>query len=392
MAKKKTTKTVTTQSKGKGKVVTTTTVTEEFVDEKKLTNHVAILVDTSGSMDNCWTGAREAVLSNIRTLKERARESGQRTTLSLYSFGLIGGAKCHFRCLPVETINGIPGELAPYGRTPLLDCLGIAISDLSALSNAKDLDTSFLMMMVTDGGENSSHMFTSAGVQTMMREMQATDRWTFSFLLPSQSALRNFVSGYAVPEGNCKVWTATDAGARIAAIETNAGIADFYSSRKLGMRSVQHFYTTTDLSKVKAADVKKLDDLSDRFKLHNVKAETNVKAFCEEKTKRQYVIGQGYYLLMKREKIQPQKQVLLMEKGKLAVWGGTQARALLGLPAGEHATVTPGNHANYDIFVQSASVNRILPRGTKVLIDSQLSSGIKPTWDHTAVENAGAPR
>lgn len=71
---------------------------------------------------------------------------------------------------------------------------------------------------------------------------------------------------------------------------------------------------------------------------------------------------------MKPEKVQGSKKVLLVEKGKPEVWAGSQARQMIGLPIAADAKVEPGNHANYDIFVQSTSVNRKLPRGTKIIV------------------------
>jgi hypothetical protein len=58
-----------------------------------------------------------------------------------------------------------------------------------------------------------------------------------------------------------------------------------------------------------------------------------------------------------------------MEKKKGSIWGGYKARELIGLPTdGSLAIVEPGNHANYDIYVQSTSVNRLLVRGTNFLL------------------------
>lgn len=55
-----------------------------------------------------------------------------------------------------------------------------------------------------------------------------------------------------------------------------------------------------------------------------------------------------------------------MEKGKGSVYGGEDARRLLDLP--DHVTkVRPGNHANFDIFIQSTSINRKLKNGTRVI-------------------------
>ncbi len=91
----------------------------------------------------------------------------------------------------------------------------------------------------------------------------------------------------------------------------------------------------------------------------------------EEKTKSPYIPGSVFYQLTKTEKIQPQKMVLIMKKGGKGIYGGDEARGLIGLPASEdwiEAKVKPGNHANFEIFVQSSSINRKLVRGTKVLV------------------------
>lgn len=51
-------------------------------------------------------------------------------------------------------------------------------------------------------------------------------------------------------------------------------------------------------------------------------------------------------------------------------WSGMPGRALVGLPTDgvTYSKVNPGNHANYDIFVKSNSVNRKLVRGTTLLV------------------------
>ena len=79
-----------------------------------------------------------------------------------------------------------------------------------------------------------------------------------------------------------------------------------------------------------------------------------------------YQIGNAYYLLMKPEKVQHHKQIILREKGKEAVYAGLDARHILGLPSVD-VKVKPGDHANWDIFIQSTSVNRKLIQGTKLV-------------------------
>jgi hypothetical protein len=252
------------------------------------------------------------------------------------------------------------------------------------------------VITITDGEENNStpsSAVAAARVKALLFETQATDRWTFAFQLPFGQRDK-FAAQYGVPKDNILEWAATDKGVEVArqslaasAQVTNSSMGQYFGARSMGMMSVKKFYdTTTDLSQVTATAVKtKLDDISDRFKSYEVPKELPIKDFVEEKTKKEYVVGSTYYQLMKVEKVQPNKQILIQEKGKKAVWGGRDARHLIGLKDGETARLRPGNHANYDIFVQSTSVNRKLPRGTKVLVDITQKTPLEPTWDHTAV-------
>ena len=83
-------------------------------------------------------------------------------------------------------------------------------------------------------------------------------------------------------------------------------------------------------------------------------------------SKKPYRKGAAFYELTKREEIQENKELLVMEIGKSAVYGGADAREVLGLPE-TRCKVTPGNHSQWKIFVQSGSFNRRLVRGTSVL-------------------------
>ena len=90
----------------------------------------------------------------------------------------------------------------------------------------------------------------------------------------------------------------------------------------------------------------------------------------ESKMKQPYVPSEGkaFYLLQKPETIQSYKQVLVRDKATDKLFSGTEARKLIGLPDNKDAKVEPFNHSHFEVFVQSTSVNRILPRGTKLAI------------------------
>jgi hypothetical protein len=81
-----------------------------------------------------------------------------------------------------------------------------------------------------------------------------------------------------------------------------------------------------------------------------------------------YTIGKGFYQLTKSEKIQAQKQIAIREKRTGKVYWGDAARDLLGLPRDMEVRVKPNVNPEYDVFVQSTSVNRKLIRDTDLLV------------------------
>ena len=73
---------------------------------------------------------------------------------------------------------------------------------------------------------------------------------------------------------------------------------------------------------------------------------------------------------IKKNKLQDakNKRMINADATLKAVFGGTDARSVLGIPEGQNLKIKPGNHGNFDIFVQSTSLNRKLVRGTKLLV------------------------
>lgn len=358
----------------------------------QLVNHVVLLLDDSGSMRECYGEAVRQLNANIANIRAQAALSGQRTTVSLYLFGGSGRVTRHYFQQPVERLQ----ELSPYnfasGRcTPLIDAVGDAIADASSFGahNPLDPNSSYLVICLTDGGENGSTRHGSrhdtARFVSLIRQAQDTDRWTFAFLVPPGQ--RSAVTGLGVPAGNVTEWANTVEGARAGGEAVMRSMNNYYTQRASGKKSTEKFFT--DLSTLSKAEVEHtLVDLSGQFKASTVDKEMDIKAYAEERTGRPYVIGSLYYALTKKETIQASKDVLLMEKNKKTVYGGPQARALLKLPAGKEAEVTPGNHANWDVYVKSTSVNRKLVRGTKVLIDTTKATSDKETWDSAAAKAA----
>jgi len=344
--------------------------------KSKLKNRIAIVLDRSGSMSSIRTETMNAFNAIVKTVAEKSRD--QETTVSYFTFA--NRAVMEFFNAQADTLKPLTAY-HPDGMTAMLDGIGLAVTTLQTLKD--DEDTSYLVIVVTDGLENQSTRFNATQIAKLLKDTQATDRWSFVFQVPPGNGAA-LARDFKIPSDNIREWETTSQGMVETQVATVSGLGGYFAARARGQKKVTKFFQT-DLSKLDSQEVRKnLDDISNQFKQFEVAKEASVKDFVELKTRKPYVIGSAYYQLMKTEKIQPQKSILIMEKGKKAVWGGRDARHLIGLPDGDTVKCEPGNHSNFDIFIQSTSVNRKLPRGTKVLVDTTQTKDLAPTWDHTA--------
>ena len=77
-----------------------------------------------------------------------------------------------------------PISYIPSGSTALLDAIGKSIYDIKSIYGPEieqDL-ASVVVIIITDGHENASRFYTYHDIARMIKELDATERWTFSFL------------------------------------------------------------------------------------------------------------------------------------------------------------------------------------------------------------------
>lgn len=338
--------------------------TEAKVDTKKLINHFVICLDRSGSMQSIQRQAVDTFNQNVKSIQEGASKSGQEATISLVTFG--GDIQTKYLCDPVSGLRTLDySEYRPDGQTPLFDAVGRMIEKLKDRKDANDENVSYMFIVITDGEENASTIKAPRLIE-MMRDVQKTDRWSFAFLLPPRTSA-NFCRQFGIPDGNVKEWEASARGMQEAARSVDAGISSYYTSRASGARSVKGFFMT-DMSKVSVHEVRnRLVDIRNQVKIVDINRTAPIREFVERELGLTYQTGRAFYQLMKDEKVQYHKKVILRARGDDAVYAGEEARHLLGLPDGIDVQVRPGDHANWDIFVQSTSVNRKLVPGTRLL-------------------------
>lgn len=334
--------------------------------------NVAIVVDASGSMSGLATPVVRMVNDVIGTLAKLEKDMGQDYVVSLFTF--------HESIQPV--FQGFNAGNAPafsslitYGPTALFDAVVEATKDITRYGGKNEAS---LIITITDGLDNHSRT-PSYKFSEFVREHQGTDKFTFVFHLP-RGHKSHFVALSGVPEGNCEEWDQTDEGVKRVTIQHQNSLTGYAADRARGVTAKSTYFATTDASAIDDRDLAPLRVNPGRFTAFTVEKESVSKVFAENKTKSRYVTGQLYYQLMKPEVVQEDKQLVLRDKTSGIIFAGAAIRGLLGLPT-IRCKVDPGNHASYDVFVQSKAPNRILPRGTKVLIDTHQLSSLPPTWE-----------
>lgn len=334
------------------------------VESKQLINRFLICLDSSGSMSGFKDNAIKAFNQIAETIHLNANQKNQKSTISLITFGENSSVSEKFFNLNIQgNLNLLnKNNYKPDSGTPLFDAVGFGINKLLTLPD--NLDTSYTVIVITDGDENCSSKFDSYSLNTLIQRVVATDRWTFAWLVPP-GRTQKLIQQFKIPAGNVKEWETTAYGMDVAASQINTGIGNYFEARAGGKTATKGFFIT-DLSTVNSKIVKKqLDDIKDQVIIWTVPKEINIQPFVES-AGFPYIKGRAYYQLTKDEIVQNNKEILLMEKGKTSVYAGNDARQLLNLPA-YNVKVRPGNHANWDIFVQSTSTNRKLVRGTKLV-------------------------
>jgi|SRR6185436_12230467 len=331
-------------------------------------NKIAIIVDSSSSMNPFRYQVPKVINEQIAEIKKNAAKLGQQTSISIYSFD-----DSVRREVMLDDVFNYKSEFIyyPHGNTALFDAVGMAIQDFN---DTKDLNTSFLIITITDGEENRSKRFDKNSLTALMRQVEKTDRWTFVFSVPFGG--RRTLSSFGIPDGNIQEWEQTIQGLETMNTNTVGGIGSYYVMRSAGMTRSSNFFQP-DMTAVSKTAVRNLDDLSRDFHVWNVDRNAAIKDFVEDKLAQQpsmrrlmgrdYQIGRGYYQLTKSEEVQASKDMVILDKATNALYGGNQARELIGCPTNIAFKIKPGNHANYEIFIKSTSVNRKLVQGTKML-------------------------
>lgn len=326
-------------------------------------NHIALVIDASGSMHRHAADVVKVADAQIAHLAQRSKELDQETRVTVYVFA--ASVKCVVYDKDVLRLPSLSRYYQTGGWTALIDAIMQSQEDLAQTAQLYG-DHSFLTYIITDGEENYSRKWNSTHLADLLRGQ--AENWTVAVFVPDAASKAQAIR-YGIPTGNVAVWNASSDGGVQEVGEIITRATDSYMmSRSQGVRGSRNIFatdlTTVNKDTIKAAKLKPL--VKGKFTTLNVDRPAPIREFVLSHDI-PYVIGCAFYQLTKRETIQPQKVIAVRDKKSGKFYAGPDARQLIGLSNVE-VRVSPDFNPNYDIFVQSTSVNRKLVPGTTLLV------------------------
>lgn len=192
-------------------------------------NHTIIILDKSGSMETC----REATISGFNEQLQTAKDSPENLKIQLTLVTFNDNVTVEKFCeSPKDATELNLDTYMPGGCTAMYDAIG---QTLKRFENEvkDDGKTNYLVVIMSDGMENASKHFKQSDIAEKLQKLQATNRWTFSYMGANQD-LSKVSKELNIPVGNMMAFDSNQAGVRRGLQHTNSRMGCYYASASAG--------------------------------------------------------------------------------------------------------------------------------------------------------------
>jgi hypothetical protein len=143
------------------------------------TTHYLLILDRSGSMQSCWNSTMNALEKQIKSISSLADENPElpiSTNVVLFSTDM----ERILENADVKQLNAFKkSTLEPYGGTALLDAVGTSLHRLKSVMKPDD---DAVVVILTDGEENSSTVYSYSEIEKLITRLKETNKWKFTLL------------------------------------------------------------------------------------------------------------------------------------------------------------------------------------------------------------------
>ena len=143
-----------------------------------------LIVDASSSMNPLTKSTISGVNEQIDSIKQLEKEfPNQKYNMSFIHFS--DSVTIEYSDRKSSALEHISeSNYRCSGMTALLDAIGVGVRNLNEKIGDKIAsgEAAAVVVIITDGEENASREFDGPKVKSMIEELQATNRWTFTFV------------------------------------------------------------------------------------------------------------------------------------------------------------------------------------------------------------------
>lgn len=147
---------------------------------KKDLTEIAIILDESGSMSDCKNDTIGGV-NEFLTTQQKIKGEANLTLIKFSNY-----YKVINDCTPIANVTLLNSEnYTPSASTSLLDAVGKTINTIGnrlSKTDESDRPEKVIMLIVTDGEENSSTEFTRKQISDMVKHQKDVYKWEFVFI------------------------------------------------------------------------------------------------------------------------------------------------------------------------------------------------------------------
>jgi hypothetical protein len=172
---------------------------------KNKKTYYQLILDKSGSMNDCVqatvNGFNEQ-MQMIRSMRQRYPEQEFLVSLTTFNNQIF----FDLDAVNPENVKDLAPDYSedrlfkgknttivykPYGMTALYDAIGQSIKRIRERANEELINdmASVVVVIITDGHENSSKEYSFSQIQSMIKELELSDNWTFSYLSNTPDAV-----------------------------------------------------------------------------------------------------------------------------------------------------------------------------------------------------------
>ena len=173
--------------------------------------HVGIVLDRSGSMEDCRTDAIGAVNSYLRQVKD---DKEMEASISLITFDSQSIDVIRDKAPAGSCAELAASEYQPRASTPLLDAVGHGVA---LLDKRKEPGERCILAVMTDGLENASREYTKETVKALIDRKQKEDGWLVLYLGAGHDAWAQ-ANAMGLHAGNVAAFDKQAVGVSMAAI------------------------------------------------------------------------------------------------------------------------------------------------------------------------------